>query len=66
MFDNFKHSDEGSKHFIGYKKGKIVKPLCIILPQMNGYIKYFKNDSKSCHFLLEIKLCWMNITKFEM
>ena len=27
-------------NFIGYKEGEIVKPLCIILPQMTGYIKY--------------------------
>ena len=25
--DKFKHSDEGFKHFIGYKEGEIVKPL---------------------------------------
>ena len=28
----------GFKHFIGYKEGEIVKQLCIILPQMTGYI----------------------------
>ena len=27
--DKFKHSDDGFKYFIGYKEGKIVKPLCI-------------------------------------
>ena len=32
----FKHSDDGFKYFIGYKGGEIVKPLCIILPQMSG------------------------------
>ena len=37
--DKFKHSDEGFKYFIGYQEGEIVKPLCIILPQMSGYIK---------------------------
>ena len=37
--DKFKHSDDYSKYFIGYKEGGIVKPLCIILPQMSGYIK---------------------------
>ena len=37
--DRFKHSEEGSKYFIGYQEDEIVKPLCIILPQMNGYIK---------------------------
>ena len=40
-YDKFKHSDDDFKYFIGYKEGKIVKPLCIILPQMSGYIKYF-------------------------
>ena len=46
----FKHNDEGFKHFIGYLEGKIVKPLFIILPQMSGYIKYFKNGGKNMSF----------------
>ena len=33
--DKFKHSDDGFKYFIGYKEAEIVKPLCIILPQIN-------------------------------
>ena len=37
--DKFKHSDEGYKYFIGYQEGEIVNPLCIISPQMSGYIK---------------------------
>ena len=37
--DKFKHSDGGFKYFIGYKKGETIKSLCIILPQMSGYIK---------------------------
>ena len=48
----FKHSDEGFKYFIGYKIGEIVKPLCINLPQMNGYIKYFENGSKNMSFFI--------------
>ena len=32
--DKFKHRDDGFKYFIGYKEGEIVKPLCIILPQL--------------------------------
>ena len=39
--DKFEHSDEGYKYFIGYQEDENVKPLGIILPQMNGYIKYF-------------------------
>ena len=43
----FKHNDEGFKYFSGYLEGEIVKPLCIILPQMDGYIKYFENGNKN-------------------
>ena len=47
--DKFKHNDDGFKYFIGYKEGEIVKPLCIILPQTTGYIKYFeKGGEKTC------------------
>ena len=40
-------------YFTGYKKGEIVKLLCIILPQMNGYIKYFDNGSKNMSFFIK-------------
>ena len=33
--DKFKHSHEGFKYFIGYQEAEILKPLCIILPQMS-------------------------------
>ena len=46
----FKHSGEGFKYFIGYQKGEIVKPLCSILPQMSGYIKYFEKRGKNMFF----------------
>ena len=51
--DKFKHSDEGFKYFIGYQEDEIVKPLCIILPQMSGYIKYFENGGKNMSFMLK-------------
>ena len=65
LSDKFKQSDEGCKYFIGYKRGKIVKPLCIILPEMND-IKYFENDSKSMSFLLEMTKYKQNINKFDV
>ena len=43
----FRHSEEGYKYYIGYKEDEIIKPLCIILLQMNGYIKYFENGGKN-------------------
>ena len=51
--DKFKHNNEGFKYFIGYQEGEIVKPLCIILPQMSGYIKYFENGGKNMSFVIK-------------
>ena len=55
--DKFKHSGEGYKYFIGYQEGEIVKPLCIILPQMNGYIK-FENGGRNMSFLIKNVEVW--------
>ena len=54
----FKHNNEGFKHFIGYLENGFVKPLCIILPQMDGYIKYFENGSKNMSFLIKDDEVW--------
>ena len=56
--DRFKHSEEGFKYFIGYPEDEIVKPLCIILPQMNGYIKYLENGGKNMSFLIKNSEVW--------
>ena len=56
--DKFKHNNESFKYFIGYQEGEIVKPLCIILPQMSGYIKYFENGSKNMSFLIKDNKVW--------
>ena len=54
----FKHNGEGFKHFIGQLENGIVKPLCIILPQMSGYVKYFENGSKNMSFLIKDDEVW--------
>ena len=42
----WKLNDTTYKYFCGYLNNDgIIKPLCVILPQMNGYIKYF-DDGK--------------------
>ena len=56
--DKFKHNNEGFKYFIGYLEGGIVKPLCIILPRMSGYIKYFENGGKNMSFLIKDDEVW--------
>ena len=43
-----KGSNETSKYFVGYLDDiDVVVPLCIILPQMSGYIKCFDNGGKN-------------------
>ena len=53
IFDKIKHNYDDFKYFIGYKEDDIVKPLCIILPQMSGYIKYFENGGKDMSFVIK-------------
>ena len=49
--DKFKHCDDGFKCFIGYLcDDDVIRPLCIILPQMSGYLKYFDNNRKNMSF----------------
>ena len=58
VYDKFKHRDKGFKYFIDYQEGKIVKPLCIIIPQMSGYIKYFENGGKNMSFFIKDDEVW--------
>ena len=59
--DKFRHSEEGYEYFIGYQEYEIIKPLCIILPQMNGYIKYFDNGGKNISFFIKNNEVWETI-----
>ena len=45
--DKFKHSDGGFIYLISYKEGEVVKPLCIILPQITGHGKIRKRRQKT-------------------
>ena len=47
--DKFKYNNKEFKDFIGYQDG-LIKPLCIILPQMSRYIRYFDNGGKNMSF----------------
>ena len=53
LSDKFNHNEDCFKYFIGYQKGETVRPLCIILPQMSGYIKYFEYRTPNMSFLIK-------------
>ena len=51
----WKLNDTTYKYFCGYLNNDVIRPLCVILPQMNGYIKYFDNGGKNMSFLTDDK-----------
>ena len=49
----WKLNDTTYKYFCGYLNNDVIKPLCTILPQMNGYIKYFDDGGKNMSFVTD-------------
>ena len=58
----WKLNDTTYKYFCGYLNNdttgsssseRIIKPLCVILPQMSGYIKYFDDGGKNMSFVTD-------------
>ena len=41
------------KYLCGYLNNDVIQPLCVTLPQMNGYIKYFGNGGKNMTFVTD-------------
>ena len=62
----WKLNDTTYKYFCGYLNNDVIKLLCVILPQMNGYIKYFDNGRKICNMLQMIKKFMGNMMKYGM
>ena len=49
----WKINDTTYKYFCGYLNNDVIQPLCVILPQMSGYIKYFDDDGKNMSFVTD-------------
>ena len=49
--NKWKINETTYKYLCGYLNNDVTQPLCVILPQMHGYIKYFDNDSKNMTFV---------------
>ena len=41
------------KYLCGYLNNDVIQTLCVILPQMDGYIKYFDNGGKNMTFVTD-------------
>ena len=51
----WKLNDTTYRYFCGYLNNVVIKPLCVILLQMSGYIKYFDNGGKNMSFVTDDK-----------
>ena len=51
--NKWKISETTYKYLCGYLNNDTIQPLCVILPQMNEYIKYFDNCGKNVSFVTD-------------
>ena len=49
----WKINDTTYKHICGYLNNDTIQPLCVVLPQMDGYIKYFDDGGKNMTFVTD-------------
>ena len=49
-----KINDTTYKFFCGYLNNNSIKPLCVILSQVDGYIKYFDDGGKNMSFVIKL------------
>ena len=53
--NKWKINDTTYKPICGYLNNDTIQPLCVILPQMDGYIKYFDDGGKNISFVTDDK-----------
>ena len=51
--NKWKINDTTYKYSCGYLNNDVIQPLCVVLPQMSGYIKYFDNGRKNMSFITD-------------
>ena len=51
----WKRNDTTYKYLCGYLNNDVIKPLCVILPQMSRYVKYIDNGGKNMSFVTDDK-----------
>ena len=53
VLNKWKINDTTYKYLCGYLNNDTIQTLCVILPQMNGYIKYFDDGGKNMSFVTD-------------
>ena len=63
--NKWKINETACKYFVGHCKDVLIRPLCIIMPQMNGYIKYFSDGGKNMSFISDDRMYMTNMELFR-
>ena len=63
--DKWKIHDTTIKFFIGYLNQDTIKPSCIILAQMSGFIKYFDDGGKNMSFEIENRNIYLKYSEIS-
>ena len=53
--NKWKINENTCKYYVRYCKDDLIRPLCVIMPQMSGYIKYFDDGGKNMSFVSDDK-----------
>ena len=56
----WKINDTACKYICGYLHNDTIQPLCVILRQMDGYIKYFDDGGKNISFVTDDEKIYKN------
>ena len=51
--NKWKINETAYKYLCGYLNNDVIQPLCVILPQMHGYIKYIDDSGKNMTFVTD-------------
>ena len=51
--NKWKINETTYKYLCGYLNNDVIQPLCVVLPQMDGYIKYFDDGGKNMSFVMD-------------
>ena len=51
--NKWKINETTYKYLCWYLNNDVIQPFCVILPQMNGYIKYFGNGGRNMTFVTD-------------
>ena len=64
--NKWKINENTCKYYVGYCKDELVRSLCLIMPQMSEYIKYFDDGGKNMLFVSDDRDVLKSMVRFGL